>query len=421
MEPARSTLYRSFLLSVTPLLLLLGLGLRLPAVAALGAAWGLLLFYAWAASARRLRGVRVRRELYPSAFEGEAVDVDLIVSSDRPARMIELADPFGPSLSHEQRMLEPGPLGPELSRRLSYSAFCSRQWGVYTVGPLRVLGADAFGLFRAERSLPEIDEFAVFPRVREVAALDVLGARASFASREVSESRPGQSPLYLGAREYRPGDDLRRIHWPASARRGALVVKELELDLQPYVSVFLDLERRHRAGTGRKSTLEYLVRAAASVVWTAVRDGAFVQVAGMGATALHVPPGSGRNHLTYALYELIRAEQDGQAALHDVVRHYLPFVPPRSSAVLVSGTVSLDLGEVDVLLEALRDRGVKPVFLLVDNFSFPPIEGWPPPRAEVVEKRREVLFFLRSRGVPTRVLGESDDLGAALGAGGWDS
>ena len=63
---------------------------------------------------------------------------------------------------------------------------------------------------------------------------------------------------------------------------------------------------------------------------------------------------------------------------------------------------------------------MRPVFLMVDNFSFAAIEGWPPPRAEVVEKRREVAFFLRSRGVPVRIVGEADVLEAALGAGSWD-
>lgn len=420
MEPARSTLYRSFLLVVSPALVLLGLGLSQPALAALGAAWGLLLVYASWAAGRRLRGLEARRELYPSAFEEDVVEVDLVLSARRRTRMIELADAFGPSLALEQRMLEPGPLGPGASRRLSYAAFCSRQWGVYPVGPLRALASDPFGLFRAGRVLPAIDEFAVFPRVHDVAALARLGARPTFAPHESAAARSGQSLLYLGTREYRAGDDLRHVQWAASARRGALVVKEYEIDLCPYVSVFVDLERRHRAGTGRKSTLEYVVRAASSVVWTAIRAGSFVQVAGIGGRVLHVPPGRGEDHLAYALYELIKGVQDGQAALHDVVRHHLPFVPPQSTVVLVSGTCFLDLGEVDVLLEALRDRGVRPVFLLVDNFSFPAIEGWPPPRAEVVEKRREVTFFLRSRGVATRVLGESDDLAAALGAGEWE-
>jgi uncharacterized protein (DUF58 family) len=419
-EAARSTFYRTLLGVVSALLLILGLGLRVPAIAALGAAWALALAAAAASARRRVRGLEVRRRFYPSAFEEDRVEVDLVLSADRPVRMIEVADTFGPALVLEQRMLEPGPLGPDVHRRLSYTAFCSRQWGVYDVGPLHVVGADAFGLFRSARPLPLVDEFAVFPRVYDAGALLKLGARPTLAPQESAAGRPGQSPLYLGVRDYRPGDDLRHVHWAASARRGGLVVKEYEVDLSPYVTVFVDLERRHRAGTGRKSTLEYVVRSAASVVWTSVRAGSFVQVAGIGGRVLHVPPGRGENHLTFALYELIRCVQDGQAALHDVVRHHLPFVPPQSTAVIVSGTVFLDLGEIDVLLEALQDRGVRPVFLLVDNFSFAAIEGWPPPRAEVVEKRREVAFFLRSRGVPVRIVGEADDLEAALGAGSWD-
>jgi len=38
----------------------------------------------------------------------------------------------------------------------------------------------------------------------------------------------GAGPDFHGVREYQPGDDLRRIHWKSTARRGELVVKELE-------------------------------------------------------------------------------------------------------------------------------------------------------------------------------------------------
>jgi hypothetical protein len=160
--------------------------------------------------------------------------------------------------------------------------------------------------------------------------------------------------------------------------------------------VFLDLDRRHRAGMGRKSTLEYVLRTAASVIWTATRSGGFVQVTGMGEKAFHVPPGRGENHLTFALYELIRAGLDGTTPLSEVVLQNLPMVPASSTVVLISGTVFLDLAATGPLLEALRSRGTRVAMFLVNNFSFPAISGWPPPRAEVVEKSREVTFFLRS-------------------------
>jgi len=414
MEPARTTLYRTWLIVLAATALLLAGALRLPALAALGGTWAILLVAAAVVARRRLRGLRVRRELHPSAFEEDAVRIELVLEADRPARMVEVADSFGPALVVEHRLLEPGPLGPGLRRRLSYEAFCSRQWGIHTVGPIQAFASDPAGLFQARRVLPDMEEFAVFPRVYEVGRLVQAGARATFSAAEQSAARSGQGPLYLGVRDHRPGDDLRHVHWPASARRGALVLKEYEVDLCPYTSVFVDLERRHRAGTGRKSTLEYVVRSAASVVWTALRAGGFVQVTGLGARPLHVPPGRGSAHLAYALEELIRAAQDGTTPLLEVVLQQLPHVPAGSTAVLLSGTVFLDLGAAEVVLDAFRARGVRPMFLLVDNYSFPAIEGWPPSRAEVVEKRREVLFFLRARGVAARVLEEAQDLEKAL-------
>lgn len=418
MEPSRSTLYRTFLITAVVVLLVLGIALRLPAFLALAAAWTGLLLAARAFASRPLEAVRVRRELYPSAFEGDEVVVELVLESGRTAGMLEVTDAFGPSIAVEQRMLEPGPVGPQTPRRLTYSAFCSRHWGLHSVGPVQVSSSDFAGLFHPSRLLPGMEEFAVFPQVYDVAGLSELGARQTLVPHDDSAGRAGQSLISMGVREYRPGDDPRRIHWPATARRGSLLVKEYETDLSPYYSVFVDLDRRHRAGTGRKSTLEYVLRTAGSVIWTAARTGGFVQVSGLGAQAFHVPPGRGETHLTFALYELIHAGLDGSTPLPELVLRQLPSVPPQSTVVLISGTIFLDLGTLGDVLSALRSRSARVAVFLVNNFSFPAIAGWPPPRAQVLEKAQEVTFFLRSRGAFVQVLDEADDLEIVLGRGG---
>jgi uncharacterized protein (DUF58 family) len=418
-EPSRSTLYRTFLTSAAVILGVLGLSLRLPAFLALAVAWAGVLVAARSLAGRSLEGIRIRRELYPSAFEGDEVPVELVLESERSTGMLEVSDSFGPSIAVEQRMLEPGPVAPGSPRLLKYSAFCSRHWGIHSVGPVLVSSSDFAGLFHPVRLLPVIDEFAVFPQVYDVAGLSELGARQTLVPHDDSSGRAGQSLISMGVREYRPGDDPRRIHWPATARRGSLLVKEYETDLSPYTTVFIDLDRKHRAGTGRKSTLEYVLRTAGSVIWTAARTGGFFQVTGLGAQAFHVPPGRGETHRTFALYELIRAGLDGSTPLPDVVLHHLDGVPPQSTVVLISGTIFLDLGTLGDALSALRSRGARVAVFLVNNFSFPAISGWPPPRAQVLEKSQEVTFFLRSRGVFVKGLDEADDLETVLGRGGF--
>ncbi len=411
-EPANSTLYRTFLLVTLPIVGLMGLALRVSALWILSISGLALLAGAWIAARRNVRRIDIRREVYPSAFEDDRVDVDLVVenTSSASAQLVEIADQFEPAIADRQLMMEAGPLRGHRRRRLSYTGTCSRHWGVYTLGPIEVRAADATGLFHAKRVMPQIDPFSVFPRVHEVPSLERLGAMSSLTPQDASAGRPGQGGLFLGARDYRPGDDARRIHWPATARRGSPVVKEFEVDLVPYFSLFLDLDRAHRAGTGKRSALEYVMRFASSLVWTAVRRGDLVQIFGEGAKPLFVPPGRGDVHLAVALQELIQIEQNGDAPLLEAVERHLPHVPPGSTAALLSATILVELAAVGEAIEALRSRGVRPLLIFVNSTSFTPVDKWPLPRAEAVERCREIEYFLRSRGVPGTIVGAEHDL-----------
>jgi uncharacterized protein (DUF58 family) len=218
----------------------------------------------------------------------------------------------------------------------------------------------------------------------------------------------------MGVRDYRPGDDLRRIHWPATARRGTPAVKEYEVDLTPYFALFLDLDRRHRAGTGLKSTLEYVVRTAASLVWSATRHGHVVEVHGEAARSLFLPPGRGELHLTHALYELIHVRQDGTTPLLDVVEQYRTFLPEGATAALLFGTIAVDPGRLEETLEAFGARGVRPLLVFVDSDSFAPIDHWAQPRARVREQSEVLRGLLSARGVPGAILAAEHELSAEL-------
>jgi uncharacterized protein (DUF58 family) len=413
MKPGPSP-FRALLLVGLGWVLLLALVFRSGALLGMAAGGAALVWLARRRARRVLAGLDARRELFPSAFEGDSVAVDLQLEnrSSRSALLVEVGDAFGPGIGERQLLLEPGPLAPAHRRQLRYRAHCTRDWGVYAVGPLALRASDPLGLFPVERLLGQLEPFAVFPRVHDVAGLERLGARPSLTLQDVTSGRPGQSAAYLGVREYRSGDDLRRIHWPATARRGRPVVKEHEVDLTPYFTLFLDLDRRNRAGTGRKSILEYLVRSAASLLWSATRHGHVVQVLG---TGLYVPPGRGALHMTHALYELIRVRQDADRELLDAVEAHLAHLPAGSTATLLFGTIELDTGRLEALLETFRSRAIRPLLLFVNGESFLPIERWPLPAASVRARCAALQALLGSRGVAGAILEAGHDLGVELG------
>lgn len=412
----RPSPHRALVFLALPWIALLALTFRASALLGMALGWALLLVLARSRSLASLSGLEARRELYPSAFEGDTVVVDVVLEnrSRRAAHLVEIGDVFGPGVADRQRLLEPGPLLGARRRRLRYRTICSRDWGVYGVGPLSVATSDPLGLFHAERLVGQLDAFAVFPRVHDVGGLERLGARASLAPEEVTAGRPGQSAAYMGVRDYRPGDDLRRIHWPVTARRGTPAVKEYEVDLTPYLALFLDLERRHRAGTGRKSTLEYVVRTAGSLLWSATRRGHVMEVHGEGSRTLFVPPGRGELHLTHCLYELIRVRQDGTTPLLDVVDQFRAHLPQGSTAVLLSGTISMDLERLEEVLEVFRARGVRPLLIFVNGDSFAPIDHWALPRAQALERCEALRSVMRSRGAPGAVLEAEQELADEL-------
>jgi uncharacterized protein (DUF58 family) len=241
-----------------------------------------------------------------------------------------------------------------------------------------------------------------------VEAVALLGGRAAVAARDVTAAAAGQSLLFRGVRDFVAGDDVRRIHWPATARRGAPMVREHERDLQPVFILFLDLERRGRAGLGRKSTLEYLVRVGASLLWTAHRRGDAFGLVAESDRPLVVPPAQGEAHLAAALHELVVAKQTGKRPLAEVVERHREFTPPGSAAALLLSTTDVDVDALGTTIASLRASAVRSVVVVVDALAFPPIDR-PPTPAEWARERRSVLLErLVALDVPSALLGPED-------------
>ena len=137
--------------------------------------------------------------------------------------------------------------------------------GLYRLGPGRLLVDDPLGLTRVELPVPTGGTVLVRPRVPTLHALfSDAGGRG-----EAGHGRPVRRASGLephGVREYVEGEPLRAVHWPSSARRGRLMVRELEDAPRDGVAVVLDVERSAVAGQPGDSSLDDAVRAAAGLV-----------------------------------------------------------------------------------------------------------------------------------------------------------
>ena len=137
--------------------------------------------------------------------------------------------------------------------------------GRYRLGPGRLLARDPLGFTTVEVEVPAGGTVLVRPRVPELATLFTETGAHGEGGRRAHVRRPsGLEPH--GVREYVEGEPLRAVHWPTSARRGTLMVRELEDAPRDSVAILLDVDRGTVAGPPGRSSLDDAVRAAAGLV-----------------------------------------------------------------------------------------------------------------------------------------------------------
>lgn len=160
--------------------------------------------------------------------------------------------------------------------------------GLIVFGPL-TLDRRSFGdLIRVRRSQGGSASVLVEPRVLDVIGVPP-GMRRGHAGAEERIAHGGTD--LVGLREYVPGDDLRRLHWATSARRGQLMVREDADPAQPYLTVLLD----DRADSYGEGGLDEAVDLVASLLdAAAVGRSPARLVAASGAFELELPVEPGR-------------------------------------------------------------------------------------------------------------------------------
>lgn len=322
---------------------------------------------------------------------GTRVTVRLTLAnrSALPAGALMLEDGLPGPVSGRARFALDGLAGRE-ERTVAY-ALPPLPRGRYRSGPLLVRTIDPFGLVDWTRSSTAISDFLVTPRVEPLAGLPPV-------SFDLGENVGSHSVGARGAddastREYRTGDDLRKIHWRSTARTGSLMVRQEERRWQGSTTLVADLRAAghicptrlgagpgthagHTDGTGspggdderQADTLEWAISAVASIGSALLAGGRDLTVVD-GTSIPGRPGGSVRFGTANALVDhLSEVRASGSADLSGI-RADLRDAGRDSTVVAVLG--ALDPASVRTLVEARPRRSSAPAFaILIDTQSW---------------------------------------------------
>ena len=124
--------------------------------------------------------------------------------------------------------------------------------------------SDPFGLVELGRAFHTTVSLTVTPRTVPLPQIPLGGAWTGSGDNRPRAFATG-SAEDVTVREYRRGDELRRVHWRSSAKMGELMVRREEQPWQSRATLFLDNRLRAHRGQGIASSLEAAVSAAASI------------------------------------------------------------------------------------------------------------------------------------------------------------
>lgn len=136
--------------------------------------------------------------------------------------------------------------------------------GRYRIGPAHWATTDALGLAGSRRRLGGTNLLTVTPAIHRLGEA-IRGAGAGLVGEAAHRRSSVLGPDDALIREYRPRDEMRRIHWPSTARTGTLMVRREEHAWEPSALILLDNRAAAHTGTGPASSFEWAVSAAASI------------------------------------------------------------------------------------------------------------------------------------------------------------
>lgn len=256
---------------------------------------------------------------------------------------------------------------------------------------------DPFGLARSEVAVPGGGSLVIYPRLVELAGLFSESGAHAQDGRRLLLRRPSGFDLH-SVREYEQGESLRKVHWASTARRGQLMVKELEDSPRDEIAVVLDADESAVAG----ESFDVQVRAAGSILRTHAARGRRAVLAVNGLPPVHVQVASLEGDWLAALEALAAAEPVAARPLVELLAR--EGGPASRSLELVVVTARMTAALARKLAQrAQSSHGVSLVW--VDSASF---AG----RPTTVEPE---LLRLQATGIPVAVLRRGDDLRAALG------
>lgn len=332
-----------------------------------------------------------------------------------PRFMVELVDrlPFvgvaeGPVSESEKTLGVVAYVPGGGTRRFEVSLVCEKR-GFYRLGPVGLASSFPLGLAEArQRRNDGVQTLTIYPAVFPIVGLPLRGAPSQIHRGGFLLQEGAGAAEFSGLREYRLGDNPRHVHWPTTARRNELMIKEFEPFASACLYLVLDLSAEANVGQGRESSFEYAVRIAASTARYASSNGIPSRLIGHGEHPLYLPAGTGAAHYQGILDHLAVVDANGAIPYAQVLEQVALSCQRGETVVVFLSELAAHSAHILRALAQLQAVGANLFAVVFDRASFlPPDQAR---RSVTTDTTAATLASLLDLGAHCLTLRKGDDL-----------
>jgi len=238
--------------------------------------------------------------------------------------------------------------------------------GVYTLGPLTVTATDPFGFFKFSKIFGDESTLLIYPYIPEISYFNTpssnLPGEGHFRKRSHNIT-----PNIFGLRDYVSGDSFNRIHWPSTARKGRMIVKEFEIDPSSEIWLLLDLDKTYHTGLNENSTEEISAQICAGLARYFIHANRSVGLVFFDSSIKVAKPEKGNYHFTRILESLALAKAIGSVTMENLILDQSPKFGRHSTVIAITPSINTQwVAE----LRSLNNRGVQVTAITLTSDSF---------------------------------------------------
>ena len=192
-------------------------------------------------SALCLRKISIHREFGDHAIAGEPADIDCRIANGKR---------FWPCISLQFQEIHEGLAQvsevfilhiPQKKSVVVQARLVPLSRGILRLSRVRLSASFPFGFLQCSVKLDFPQEMIVYPRIGVLNRHLALQYRESIETGTMTSNVRGGTSEFYGLREYRPGDNIRAIHWRSTARTSQLMIREMAANSPPQMVVVLNL------------------------------------------------------------------------------------------------------------------------------------------------------------------------------------